>query len=93
MEAVRPAERVYITRTTTSSLRLDLDREDQPGLHAGHPVGNVKDGKVTAFIPETKELSALEGVAADDAGNIYGGYTNTPTSPKAVPRRSTSAAG
>ena len=32
---------------------------------------------MTAYIPETKELSALEGVAADDAGNIYGGYTNT----------------
>ena len=26
---------------------------------------------------ETKELGVLEGVAADDAGNIYGGYTNT----------------
>ena len=48
-----------------------------PGFMQGIRVGNVKDGQVTAFIPETQELSALEGVAADDAGNIYGGYTNT----------------
>jgi sugar lactone lactonase YvrE len=48
-----------------------------PGYTQGIRVGSVKDGKVTAFIPETKELSALEGVASDDAGNVYGGYTNT----------------
>jgi len=38
---------------------------------------NVKDGKVTAFIPESVEIGALEGVAADDAGNVYAGYTGT----------------
>ena len=57
-----------------------------PQMRPAHPppavlafplVKEARDGKVTAFIPETKELSALEGVAADDAGNIYGGYTNT----------------
>jgi DNA-binding beta-propeller fold protein YncE len=48
-----------------------------PGFGQGIRMGSVKDGKVTAFIPETKELSSLEGVAADDAGNVYGGYTNT----------------
>jgi hypothetical protein len=31
---------------------------------------------VVAFIPETDKPRALEGVAADDAGNVYGGYTN-----------------
>jgi DNA-binding beta-propeller fold protein YncE len=51
--------------------------KNNPGFMQGIRIGNVKDGKVTAFIPETKELDALEGVAADDAGNIYGGYTNT----------------
>ncbi len=50
---------------------------NNPGFGQGIRVGSAKDGKVTAYIPETKELSALEGVAADDAGNIYGGYTNT----------------
>jgi hypothetical protein len=56
-----------------------------PGFMQGIRVGNVKDGKVTAFIPETKELSAVEGVAADDAANIYGGYTNTPNFTKGGP--------
>jgi NHL repeat len=56
-----------------------------PGFMQGIRVGNVKDGKVTAFIPETKELSAVEGVAADDAGNIYGGYTNTTNFTKGGP--------
>src|SRR5207253_10527884 len=32
----------------------------------GIRIGSVKDGKVVAFIPETVELRALEGVAADD---------------------------
>jgi streptogramin lyase len=48
-----------------------------PGFGQGIRVGTVKDGKVVAYIPETKELGALEGVAADDTGNIYAGYTNT----------------
>jgi sugar lactone lactonase YvrE len=47
------------------------------GFQQGIRVGSVKDRKVAAFIPETKELGALEGVTSDDAGNVYGGYTNT----------------
>ena len=54
-----------------------VEREDQSGLQQGIRIGSAKDGKVAAFIPETKELGALEGVAADDEGNIYGGYTNS----------------
>jgi len=46
-----------------------------PGFKQGIRVGNVKDGKVTAFIEETKYLGALEGVGADDDGNVYAGYT------------------
>jgi DNA-binding beta-propeller fold protein YncE len=42
----------------------------------GIRVGNAKDGKVTAFIPDPDEnatgTSAAEGVAADAQGNIYG---------------------
>jgi len=42
----------------------------------GIRVGSVKDGKVTAFIPEIgPDTNMPEGVAADDAGNIYGGWT------------------
>jgi sugar lactone lactonase YvrE len=48
-----------------------------PGYQQGIRIGSAKDGKVTAFIPETKELGALEGVAADSQGNVYGGYTNS----------------
>ena len=53
------------------------DAKTNPGFGQGIRVGTVKDGKVVAYIPETKELGALEGVAADDTGNIYAGYTNT----------------
>jgi len=42
----------------------------------GIRIGSVKDGKVTAYIP-WNETNTLEGVAADDAGNVYGGFTNT----------------
>jgi NHL repeat len=61
---------IYVSDSTSTE-------KTNPGFMQGIRIGNVKDGKVTAFIPETKELGALEGVAADDAGNIYGGYTNT----------------
>jgi DNA-binding beta-propeller fold protein YncE len=61
---------IYVADSTSSD-KLN------PGYMQGIRIGSVRDGKVTAFIPETKELNALEGVAADDAGNIYGGYTNT----------------
>jgi len=44
----------------------------RPGIR----IGSVKDGKVTAYIP-WNEPSTLEAVAADDAGNVYGGFTNT----------------
>ena len=47
-----------------------------PGFGWGIRIGSVKDGKVTAYIPWS-ETNTLEGVAADDAGNVYGGFTNT----------------
>jgi DNA-binding beta-propeller fold protein YncE len=47
-----------------------------PGFGWGIRIGSVKDGKVTAYIP-WQETNTLEGVAADDAGNVYGGFTNT----------------
>jgi hypothetical protein len=52
------------------------DENRNPGFKQGIRIGSAKDGKVTAFIPETVDLGALEGVGVDDAGNIYGGYTN-----------------
>jgi sugar lactone lactonase YvrE len=49
-----------------------------PGWKRGIRVGSAKDGKVTAFIPDTEPdpekvvTSNAEGVAADAQGNIYG---------------------
>ena len=53
-----------------------------PGFRRGIRIGSVEDGKVTAFIPdpvlnpgqglEPANGTAAEGVAADDAGNVYG---------------------
>jgi sugar lactone lactonase YvrE len=47
-----------------------------PGWKRGMRVGNVKDGSVTAFIPDPQAnptgTSAAEGVAADANGVIYG---------------------
>jgi mono/diheme cytochrome c family protein/sugar lactone lactonase YvrE len=49
-----------------------------PGWKRGIRVGSLKDGLVTAFIPdpepnqENLATSAAEGVAADSAGNVYG---------------------
>jgi len=48
-----------------------------PGFQQGIRIGSAKDGKVVAFIPETKELGALEGVAVDAQGHVYAGYTGT----------------
>jgi len=49
---------------------------NHPGWKRGIRIGNVKDGKVLAFIPDPDEnatgTSAAEGVAADAQGNIYG---------------------
>ena len=53
-----------------------------PGFRRGIRIGSVKDGKVTAFIPdpvlnpgqglEPTNGTAAEGVTADGAGNVYG---------------------
>ena len=56
-----------------------------PGFKRGIRIGSVKDGRVTAFIPDPvlnpgqgmdpldpANGTGAEGVAADDAGNIYG---------------------
>jgi sugar lactone lactonase YvrE len=46
-----------------------------PGFGQGIRVGSVKDGKVTAFIPQTDPvIGAPEGLGVDDDGNIYGAY-------------------
>jgi streptogramin lyase len=69
---------VYIGKNDTMYVSdSQSDAKTNPGFGQGIRIGSAKDGKVAAYIPETKELGALEGVAADDAGNVYAGYTNT----------------
>jgi DNA-binding beta-propeller fold protein YncE len=51
--------------------------ERNPPYKSGIRIGSVKDGIVRAFILESVEVDGLEAVAVDDAGNVYGGYTNT----------------
>jgi len=46
-----------------------------PGFKQGIRIGSAKDGKVSAFIEEAKDLGSLEGVGVDDSGNVYAGYT------------------
>ena len=56
----------------------ESNRKTNPGWKRGIRIGSVKDGKVTAFIPDPEPdpekviTSAAEGVAADAAGNVYG---------------------
>ena len=60
---------MYVSDSTSSE-------QTNPGFKQGIRIGSVKDGKVTAFIPWL-ETNTLESVAADDQGNVYGGFTNT----------------
>ena len=46
----------------------------------GIRIGSVKDGKVVAFIPETPAVPHMpEGVAPDDEGNVFAGFTEMHT--------------
>ena len=48
-----------------------------PGFKQGIRIGSVKDGKVSAFIPEpSPAMGGAEGVGVDDAGNVYAGWTD-----------------
>jgi sugar lactone lactonase YvrE len=48
-----------------------------PHLSPGVRIARVSDGKIIANVPY-RQGNSLEGVAVDDAGNIYGGNTNHP---------------
>jgi DNA-binding beta-propeller fold protein YncE len=52
------------------------DEKRNPGFKMGIRVGSAKDGKVTAMIPADPNLGSPESVAADDQGNVYGGFTD-----------------
>ncbi|MEJ0074805.1 MAG: 6-bladed beta-propeller [Alphaproteobacteria bacterium] len=62
---------IYVADSESESVSKNHD-----GWKRGIRIGSAKDGAVTAFIPDPVEksntTSAAEGVAADDAGNVYG---------------------
>jgi sugar lactone lactonase YvrE len=64
-------EMLYVADSESGSVT-----KNHPGWKRGMRVGNMKDGVVTAFIPDPDEnakgTSAAEGVAVDAQGNIYG---------------------
>jgi sugar lactone lactonase YvrE len=65
---------LYVTDSESQSEKAGAYGYD-PGVHRGIRVGGIKDGKVTAFIPDPDPkggTSISEGVAADRDGNVYG---------------------
>ena len=74
---------IFIDRNDTIYVTDSESREDNkpgeyghnPGVRRGIRIGSVRDGKVTAFIPDPKSAggsSTSEGVAVDREGNVYG---------------------
>jgi sugar lactone lactonase YvrE len=57
------------------------DATRNPGFKRGIRIGSAKDGKVTGFIELTGNGIGAEGVAADDAGNVYGGEPHAQNAP------------
>jgi hypothetical protein len=65
---------LYVTDSESQSERAGAYGYD-PGVHRGIRVGSIKNGKVTAFIPDPEPKggsSISEGVAVDRQGNVYG---------------------
>jgi streptogramin lyase len=79
------ADKIYVADSESGSVA-----RNHPGWKRGIRIGNVRDGKVTAFIPDPDEnatgTSAAEGVAADAQGNIYGAEVGPRTLKKYVKR-------
>ncbi len=66
---------LYVTDSESKDVNENNGYGYNPGCHRGIRIGSVKDGKVTAFIPDPNPsgtTSAAEGVTVDHQGNIYG---------------------
>ena len=71
------AGRAVSTSATTSSMSptSQSDEKTNPPFRQGIRIGSVKDGKVTAFMPQMDpKLAMPEGLAADKNGNVFGGF-------------------
>ncbi len=86
VDAVQPAERhrdrQARTTSTSPTWQSGVGVEESRRLEARHPHRQLKDGVVTAFIPDpvekAKTTSAAEGIAVDAQGNIYGAEVTEP---------------
>ena len=70
---------IFITKDDTIYVAdSESNATRNPGFKRGIRIGSARDGKVTAFIPDTdpnpdaSTSGAAEGVAADAKGNVYG---------------------
>jgi sugar lactone lactonase YvrE len=68
---------LFIDKHDTLYVADNSPDETNPPYRSGIRAGSVRDGIVRAFILESVEVNGVEAVAVDDAGNIFGGYTNT----------------
>ena len=68
-----------------SPATVDIDRQDVlyvadalsgEGMRHGIYIGSAKDGRVTAFIPDTEPNQLQKYVVADSSGNLWGGYAS-----------------
>jgi len=67
--AIGKDDMIYVADTQSNE-------RNNAGVKQGIRIGSVKDGRVTAFIPEpSAEMGAPEGVGVDEAGNVYAGWT------------------
>lgn len=78
---IAPGDVLYVTDTESQSDTpgdpgdLNHGFGYNPGVHRGIRIGLIRDGKVTAFIPDPSpkgRTSFSDGVAADREGNVYG---------------------
>jgi DNA-binding beta-propeller fold protein YncE len=66
---------VYIRDDIIYVADSQSDEKTNPPFRQGIRIGSVKDGKVTAFIPQMDpKLAMPEGLAADKNGNVFGGF-------------------
>jgi sugar lactone lactonase YvrE len=74
---------LYIRNDILYAADSESNNARHPGWKRGIRIGSVKDGKVTAFIPDPEPnpdrvaTSAAEGVAVDAKDNIYGAEVGT----------------
>lgn len=69
--------RIYIDKGDTMYVADALsDEKSNPGFKFGIYIGSAKDGRVTAFIPDTEPNQLQKYVVADRHGTLWGGYAS-----------------